>query len=98
MERKDIEYGKNVVFLFPFKNIGKDTLVISNVQSSCGCVKPYWSNKPISPGKKNVIQVKYDTKRIGTFYKTVTVTTNDHINSTIVLTIKGNVLPQKEQN
>jgi hypothetical protein len=42
--------------------------------------------------------VKYDTKRIGLFYKTVTVTSNDSLNNTIVLAIKGNVLPQKEQN
>ena len=52
LERKDIEYGKNGVFLFPFKNKGNDTLLISNVQSSCGFVAPYWSNKPITPGKK----------------------------------------------
>jgi hypothetical protein len=41
LERKDIEYGENGVFLFPFKNIGKDTIIISRVQSSCGCVAPY---------------------------------------------------------
>ena len=42
--------------------------------------------------------MKYDTKRVGSFNKTVTVTTNDPLNPQIVLAIKGNVLPQEEQN
>jgi hypothetical protein len=52
LERKNIEYNGDQLFLFPFKNKGNDTLLISNVQSSCGFVAPYWSNKPITPGKK----------------------------------------------
>jgi hypothetical protein len=97
VERKDIEYNKDREFLFPFKNIGKDTLWV-NVQSSYGCVICYGPREPILPGKKNVIKVIYDTKRVGPFQKTVTVTTNDPLNSQIILTIKGNVLPQEEND
>lgn len=96
VERKDIEYNKDREFLFPFKNIGKDTLLV-NVQSNCGCVVGYGPREPILPGKKNVIKVIYDTKRVGRFQKTVTVTTNDPLNSPIILTIKGNVLPKEEK-
>lgn len=98
VERKNIEYGKNGDFLFPFKNIGKDTLLIYNIQSSSGCVVCYGPREPILPGKKNVIKVKYDTKRVGRFQKTVRVITNDPLNSPIILTIKGNVLPQEEKD
>ena len=70
-------------------------MLISNVQSSCGCVVGSGPREPIPPGGKNVIKVKYDTKRVGSINKTVTVTTNDPLNPTIVLAIKGNVLPQK---
>jgi hypothetical protein len=98
VERKDIEYNKDRDFLFPFKNIGKDTLLINNVRSSSGCVVGYGPREPILPGKKNVIKVIYDTKRVGPFQKTVAVTTNDPLNPSIILTIKGNVLPQEEKD
>ncbi len=98
LERKNIEYNGDQLFLFPFKNKGNDTLLISNVQSSCGCVVGSGPREPIPPGGKNVIKVKYDTKRVGKFCKTLTVTTNDSNRGLIILTIKGDVLPQKEQN
>ena len=40
------------------------------------------------------IAVKYDTKRVGGFTKTITVTTN--VGEPIVLTIKGTVLPENK--
>lgn len=98
LERKNIEYNGDQLFLFPFKNKGNDTLLISNVKSSCGCVVGSWPREPIPPGGKNVIKVRYYTKRVGKFYKSLTVTTNDSNRGTIILTIKGNVLPQNEQN
>lgn len=98
LERKNIEYGKNGDFLFPFKNIGKDTLLINDIKTSCGGVMGIGPNIPISPGENNIIKIIYYTKRVGRFQKTVTVTTNDPLNSPIILTIKGNVLPQKEKD
>ena len=98
LERKNIEYNGDQLFLFQFKNKGNDTLLINNVKSSCGCVVGSWPREPIPPGGKNVIKVRYYTKRVGKFYKSLTVKTNDSNRGTIILTIKGNVLPQKEQN
>ena len=54
--------------------------------------------EPILPVRKNVFKVIYDTKRVGLINKKLTVTTNDPSNPNVVLGIKGNVLPQKEQN
>ena len=53
LERKNIEYNGNQLFLFPFKNKGNDTLLISNVKSSCDCVVGSGPREPIiPPGKK----------------------------------------------
>lgn len=86
---------------FEFKNTGKEPLTITNVRTSCGCTTPFWPKEPINKGKTGVIKVKYDTKRVGNFTKTITVTSNAK-NSTEVLTIKGKVLPAEnngqEQN
>lgn len=91
----NIEYDGNGTCEFVFKNTGKEPLILSNVQASCGCTIPEWSKEPIKKGTTSVIKVKYDTKRQGNFTKTITVTSNAK-NQTEVITIKGNVLPSPE--
>lgn len=39
--------------------------------------------------------MKYDTKRVGAFTKTITITSN--VSEPIILTIKGTVLPEVVQ-
>ena len=75
---------------FKFKNTGKEPLVISNAQGSCGCTVPSWPKEPIKPGETNVIKVHYDTKRVGGINKSVTITSNAK-NSPIVIHITGTV-------
>jgi hypothetical protein len=75
---------------FKFTNKGKSPIVLSNVKASCGCTVPEWPKEPILPGKTSSIKVTYNTNNIGTFGKTITVSSNA-VNSSIVLTIKGTV-------
>lgn len=75
---------------FKFTNNGKEPLVITNCQGSCGCTVPQCPKEPILPGKSGVIKVKYDTQRVGGIYKTVTVNSNAKSGSQ-TLTIKGTV-------
>ena len=83
---------------FKFKNTGKEPLVISNAQGSCGCTVPSWPKEPIKPGETNVIKVHYDTKRVGPISKSVTITSNAK-NSPSVIRIAGTVTatPAEEQ-
>ncbi|MFC5681613.1 DUF1573 domain-containing protein [Flavobacterium sp. MAHUQ-51] len=78
---------------FVFRNNGNKPLIITNAVGSCGCTVPTFPKEPIAPGAKAVINVKYATDRVGQFSKTVTVTSNAEGQTTKVLTIKGNVLP-----
>ncbi len=73
---------------FKFKNTGKEPLIISNAKGSCGCTVPTYPKEPIMKGQTAVIKVHYDTKRVGAFTKTVTITSNAKTD-TKVLTIKG---------
>ena len=75
---------------FKFKNTGKEPLIITNCQGSCGCTVPTWPKEPIKPGASSSIKVHYATDRIGQFEKTVTVTSNAKTGN-VILTIKGNV-------
>ncbi len=86
----NIMQGANGECEFKFTNTGKEPLVITNCQGSCGCTVPQCPKEPILPGKSSVIKVKYDTNRVGGIYKTVTVTSNAK-SGNVVLTIKGNV-------
>lgn len=91
IDRPEIPYDSQELFIFEFKNTGKTPILIQNVQTSCGCTTAEKPSEPIQPGKKSKISVKYDTKRVGDVHKTITVTTN--VGEPIVLTIKGKVLP-----
>jgi hypothetical protein len=87
-----IEYGGNGTYEFVFKNTGKTPLIIKRVDSSCGCTTPEWSKEPIKPKGKGKIVVKYDTKRIGSFIKSVKIYSNAK-NSPVELIIRGEVKP-----
>jgi len=74
---------------FSFTNTGTTPIVISNVRASCGCTTPYWPKDPIAPGAKANIKVSYNSSgRIGTFNKSITITSNA-VQSQKVLYIKG---------
>lgn len=85
-----IQQGGNGTYDFKFKNTGREPLVISNAKGSCGCTVPSWPKEPIKPGESSTIKVTYDTKRLGAFTKTVTITSNAKTGQKII-TIKGKI-------
>ncbi len=85
-----IEKDADGLRTFEFTNTGDAPLVISNVKSTCGCTIPKKPDGPIMPGENGVIEVKYDTKRVAPFRKTITVTSNAE-RTTVALKIKGTV-------
>lgn len=93
--RDSIPYDSKDLFIFEFKNNSKKPATIQGVQTSCGCTAAEKPTEPVKPGKKSKISVSYDTKRVGPFTKTITVTSD--VSEPIVLTIRGTVLPQKEE-
>ena len=86
-----IEKGADGVRTFEFNNTGDAPLIISKVNSSCGCTVPKKPDGPILPGEMGEIQVKYDTKRVMPIRKTITVLSNAET-PTVALKIKGNVI------
>ena len=90
----NIEYDSDGNRDFKFKNNGKEPLIIYSATGSCGCTVPDPSSykEPIKPGATGHIKVHYDTKRVGSFEKTVTVSSNSKTPSK-TLKIKGTVKP-----
>jgi hypothetical protein len=94
IERKDIPYDSKDFFVFNFTNKTGQPVTITNVQTSCGCTTADKPENPIKKNKRGKISVSYDTKRVGEFVKTITVTSDKA--PPVVLTIRGNVLPQRQ--
>ncbi|MCF8715867.1 DUF1573 domain-containing protein [Joostella atrarenae] len=87
----EIAKGSDGVRVFEFTNTGAVPLVVTNVRSSCGCTIPKKPKGPVAPGETGVIEVKYDTNRVGPIRKTITVESNA-ATPTVAVKIKGTVL------
>jgi subtilase family serine protease len=77
---------------FKVTNTGNKPLLIADVQASCGCTTPEKPERPIAPGKSDIIKVGFkpnsqsiDKKPIS---KTVTITANTEPRLTVV-TVKA---------
>ena len=95
-ETEEIDYGtiqqnEDGAKIFKFTNTGKDPIVITQVKTSCGCTVPTYSREPVLAGASGEIQIKYDTKRIGKFTKTITIMSNAS-EPNKVIRIKGEIL------
>lgn len=56
-----ITEGDKVRHTWVVKNIGREPLVISNVQTSCGCTAPSFNKEPILPGKEGEITLEFNS-------------------------------------
>ncbi len=90
----EVQYNGNGECEFRFTNTGNEPLILQKPKSSCGCTVPTWPKEPILPGESDVIKVTYKTTKVGTINKSITVTSNARNNATVILRIKGTVLPQ----
>jgi hypothetical protein len=86
-----IEYGSDAIAVFVFKNVTKKPVKLTNVKTSCGCTAADWPKEEIAKKKKQKISVTYDSKRMGSFNKTIYVYIEGQENP-IQLEIKGEVV------
>ncbi|MDQ3140713.1 MAG: DUF1573 domain-containing protein [Bacteroidota bacterium] len=85
----------NVGYVFFFRNSGNVKLLISNVETSCGCTTTQYPTGFISPGDTNSIQVRFDASgRSGRQEKTIKVLANTEPPQT-VLYLTGNIISKK---
>ena len=77
---------------FIVTNTGDSPLILNRCKGSCGCTVPECSGEPIPPGETAAIKVKYDTKRIGTINKSVTIESNAANKRITIVKIKGTII------
>ncbi|MFT7612149.1 MAG: hypothetical protein ACI9J3_001098 [Parvicellaceae bacterium] len=93
--RDSIPRGGDGLFEYHFTNTGNLPLIITRVNTSCGCLVPSFSRDPILPGEKGIIKGRYDTKRIGPINKSMTIRSNAE-HPIVVVRLKGSVFVTKE--
>ena len=94
-----IDYGKVLqnsdgLKTFTFTNTGNAPLIITKVKTTCGCTVPSYSKAPILPGDSGELKIKYNTRILGAFTKTVTVMSNAEGGNKI-LKVKGKIIAAK---
>ncbi len=83
--------GEQVGTTFAFRNTGNANLIISKVETSCGCTVPEYDRAPVAPGQTGTIRVRFDSDgKEGAQYKTVKVISNCKDNI-FELVLKGRV-------
>jgi hypothetical protein len=84
-----IPVNKPATFEFKYTNIGDQPLIITKVETTCGCTVPEYTQIPVKKGDSGSIKVTYNpTGGALPFSKSITITSNAKT-TTKVLYIKG---------
>jgi hypothetical protein len=87
----EIKQAVPVTVAFEFKNVSSEPVLLTQVQGSCGCTATNYSKEAIQPGQTSRITATYNAANLGTFHKTVTVTTSAD-KDPHTLTLQGTVV------
>lgn len=92
----DIYQGDVVEHTFKFTNTGNQPLLITNIQTSCGCTTPTWPRDPIMPGGKGELKVGFNSAgKMNKQTKTLPIISNSVTDVSVTFTT--NVLDKKPQ-
>ena len=73
----ELNHGEKSTYIFKFKNIGTDPLIINNVLTTCGCTAPVWPKDPLVAGEQGQPEVVFDSNsKIGRQNKVITIRSN----------------------
>ncbi len=84
-----IPLNKSAVYTFNFTNTGDLPLIISKIETTCGCTVGEYTKTPVKSGEKGFVKVTMTPAGVALpFNKTITVTSNART-TTKVLYVKG---------
>ena len=75
----EVMQGNKVEHVYKFTNTGNEPLILTNVQTTCGCTLPKsWPRDPIMPGGTGELVIAFDSsgKPMGKLERTTTVVSN----------------------
>ena len=84
----DIAWNIPALAKFEVQNTGNQPLQILDVRTDCGCTTVNWSKTSIAPGASATLTVSYDANTLGTFHKSIIVTTSASATSKAEYSVK----------
>lgn len=84
-------WKKPVRAVFKVRNTGTEPLMITNVETQCGCTSADWTREPIAPGEEGEVSAMFDAAFMGHFTKIIDVYSNAG-SEPVMLTLQGNVV------
>ena len=89
-----ITEGSVIKYVYKFKNMGAVPLVISDIQTSCGCTVTEWQHVPIAVGASSEVKVQFNSEgKDGVQEKPIHVIANTLPNETVLM-LSGKVIPK----
>jgi len=89
----DVYSGSTVSHDVTLKNVGTDTLVITDVMGGCGCTGTLMSSDHIAPNGISTLSISFSSKEFsGAVQKVVGLNTNDTANGHVRITFTANVI------
>jgi hypothetical protein len=74
--------GQELTHEITFKNVGDQDLLVTSVQTSCGCSSALASSDAVKPGETGTIKFTFNGQGMGSVTKVVMITTNEAGGST----------------
>lgn len=68
-----VRHERPVQYVFKFKNITNEPIIVEAVRTTCGCTAANWTEKPIEPGASGEVRIEYDAYQRGDFSKKIKV-------------------------
>lgn len=93
----EVEFQMPKHFSLGFTNKGDQPLLITEVRASCGCMDVSFPKDSIAPGAHSEIDVTFDAKLLGSFYKEVEVLSNA-MNDSAFIAIQGTVVTEVQDH
>lgn len=91
----EIHEGDTVAHDFRFVNSGNSRLLITDVNTTCGCTVPQWPKGFIRPGDKGTIHIQFNSaEKSGEQEKEITAVTNGRPRLVRIF-LRGYVKPKK---
>jgi hypothetical protein len=90
----DIRQGDKVNYTFKFTNTGTEPLILSRVETTCGCTATNWTHEPVAPGKTGEVSATFNSAGKMNAQRKVIKIYSNAVNPEETVTIVTNVLPK----
>lgn len=92
-----IPQGEELTLDYEVRNVGKSPLVISDIQTSCGCITTSSTRHVVPPEQKMTLRFKYNsTKNVGLVENTICLYGNFQDSSLVKLQFDVHVVPPSD--